>query len=249
MERIEEINPIQNLNSFEEQIQEEEPISFENFTPFEAKEESELNEIESQQSKIEFDFGQENNPELSESQIRNRKTIALNKLRKYKQQGHAINSHFNINTDLDTLEETVLLIDREIKDQSTLEFTRMLLLTSVGLIEKGSAIMNSNSPLIGWSEDFNKKITTYDEILLNIYELYGPKTDEWNPLILLILMVTASGTMYSMKDKMNIDVFQAMENLKKDKEQEGPSSEAMNMFEELNKNNKPKRKYTKKNVS
>ena len=241
IKRIEEINPIE--NPFEDSG---DILSYENFAAFEAKDEEQEEEPEQNDLKIDFEYSNQHEEQLSETQIRSRKTIALNKLRKYKQQGHSINSHFNINTDLDVLEESVLLIDREIKDQSTLEFTRMLLLTSVGLIEKGSAIMNSNSPLIGWSEDFNKKINSYDEILLNIYELYGPKTEEWNPIILLILMVTASGTMYSMKDKMNIDVFQAMENLKKDKE--GPSDEAMNMFEELNKGTKPKRKYNKKST-
>ena len=251
IEREESLNyPIRQT---QEEYYEEEPIGFSDFQAFANQTEEEPMEYEEEEQQQQYEpqyeeqVFQEN---LSEYQISKRKSAALGELRQFQNEGVNVSPNLNMNTDLFVLEQEVQIIKANIKRQSTLEMSRFFLLFGVGFIESATTKFDPHTPLKGWRSSMEKKITTFDDVLMDVYERYGPTMANWNPLFVLAFLVAINGVTHVMSSGSQIpDFTSAINNLKSDTEVSGPSDEAMQLFNQLDNDviAKPKRKYTKKN--
>ena len=250
IEREEALNyPTQNIQEY---YSDEEPVGFSDFQAFANQENQEeeqqqqeyQNEIPEQQYEKET-FYQE---ELSEYQIKSRKSNALAELRKFQNDGIPISPHFNMNTDLFELEQEVDIIKANIKRQSTLEMSRFFLLCGVGFVESATTYYDPHSSLIGWKKSMQMSISSFDDVLMAVYERYGYDITNMNPLIVLTFLITMNAVTHVMSKGSELPQFtNAINNLKADNV--GPSEEAMDLFNQLNTEStvKPaKRKYNKK---
>lgn len=198
------------------------------------------------------EFYMEETNQFSDYELKKRKGDALGELRRFKENGVSVSPHLNMNSTLDELETEVICLKQKIKRQGTLEMSRAFLIAGVAFIEGASAKYDPYTPLLGWKDAFSGTITNYDDVLMRVYERYGFDTDNMDPLILLLAMVTMSGFSHVMTSKSSSALPKfatAMENLKKDATSgvSGPSDEAMDLFNQINSEEpKPKRKYNKK---